>query len=405
VTNDDQEPTSGFDRALATLATLSGDGLLDSHSLVMRLRKLLPDVPLTALSLAAETFAARHSAPAKLGEWAKEGFFSASLLEQASRESIAHYRAQMFAGRSHVLEVGTGTGADTAALARVCQHVATIDGDPVASELARRNLGVQGITNVTFLVGEAQHLIPTLPKHFDGFFADPARRSKGGERFKDADDYSPPLSFILSLEIGTLRAVKVSPGLFIDPPPGWSRQFVGFQNECLEQTLWFGAHIPDSSIIVADTESSWAPKKTDVAYDFVQKLPDELLGSYLLEAHGTINRSQFLQEYFGELHARMIAPDVAYAVTPTLPPSSPLVRAYRVIDCIPFSIKRLKAALRERGWSNRTELKKRNFPRELEQIRAELKLPSHSHNAPFGVLFFFKNGDTSWVVLAERYSE
>jgi SAM-dependent methyltransferase len=377
----------------------------DPHTLVLKLRKALPDINVTELSLAAETFVARRAAPAKLGAWAKAGFFSTALLEQASRESIAHYRAHYFTGCSHVLEVGTGTGSDTAALARVVAHVTTIDGDPVASEVARRNLALQGVTNVTFLVGDAQTVIPTLAPHFDGFFADPARRSKEGARFKDADDYSPPLHFVLSLNLGAVRAVKVSPGLFIDAPSGWVRQFVGFQSECLEQTLWYGTKVADSSVAITDSKAFWAPSINSASRGFLTQLPNAIVGSYLLEAHAAVNRSQHVQQFFCELQGTMIAPDIAYAVSATEPPRSALVKAYRVIDCVPFSIKGLKSTLQSLGWSNRTELKKRNFPLELERVRADLKLPSHSHNAPFGVLFFFKHAAQSWVVLADRCSE
>jgi hypothetical protein len=401
VTDETTAIPSGVERALAVLEGPLRDSAQDASSLVLRLRKALPEVALADLALAAETFVARRAAPAKLGAWAKEGFFSAALLEQASRESIARYRARYFAACSHVLEIGTGTGSDTAALARACCHVTTIDGDPIASELARKNLAVQGITNVTFLIGEAQSVLPTLAPQFDGFFADPARRSKTGTRFKDAEDYSPPLPFILSLNQGAVRAVKVSPGLFIDPPQGWRRQFVGFQGECLEQTLWYGTEVPDSSVAVTDQDAFWTPTEDSPQHNFAAALPDGLVGSYLLEAHATVNRSQYVQQFFTQLEASMIAPDVSYAVTRTLPPPSALVRAYRVIDCLPFSIKSLKSALRERGWSNRTELKKRNFSHDLEQLRAELKLPAHSHSAPFGVLFFFRQGDRPWVVVAD----
>jgi len=155
---------------------LSRDGAkLDAPALVLKVRKAFPDADPRELNLAVETYIARRQAPDKLGEWAREGHFSVSLLQQASRESIASYRARYFAGRRHILEIGTGTGSDTAALARVAEHVTTIDGDPDTCELAKRNLSLQGITNVTFLVGKAEELIPSLTNPFDALFADPAK--------------------------------------------------------------------------------------------------------------------------------------------------------------------------------------------------------------------------------------
>jgi hypothetical protein len=116
VTTPDKAWTT-YEQALQSLSESSPK--LDAPALVLRLRKAFPNADVREVNLAVETFIARRQAPEKLGAWAKEGHFSVSLLQQASRESIATYRAQFFEGRSHVLEIGTGTGSDTAALARV----------------------------------------------------------------------------------------------------------------------------------------------------------------------------------------------------------------------------------------------------------------------------------------------
>ncbi len=385
-----------YERALQSL--LESATKLDTPALVLKLRKTFPNSDVRELNLAVETFIARRQAADKLGEWAKEGHFSLSLLQQASRQSIATYRATFFAGREHVLEIGTGTGSDTAALAKIVRHVTTIDGDPVASELAKRNLALQGITNVTFLVGDAQTFVPSLTESFDALFADPARRTRTGERIKSGEDYSPPLSLLLSLNIGSLRALKISPGLFVEPcPEGWTRQFVGFGDECLEQTLWFGSPVKDSSIVVTDRSAVWEPPEKEVL-SFVT----EDLQGYLVEAHGTLNRCQKLGSFFHQHNMQPVADDVAYGVATEQPDPSPLYTAYRILENLPFSKKKLKEALNRLGWSNRTELKKRNFSGELEQIRAELDLPKHTHTSPFGVVFFFRYHGKPWAVIAER---
>lgn len=393
--------TKIFFEALELLEALPSSPQRTAADLILRLRSSLPDADPRQISLAVETFLARKAAPEKLGEWSREGYFSTSLLEQASRAVIAEYRATFFTGLSHVLEVGTGTGSDTSALARVVEHVTTIDGDPVASDLARRNLALQGISNITFLVGDAREVIPSLNHPFDGFFADPARRTPKGERVKSGEDYSPPLSYLLGLSIGRVRALKISPGLFVEPPPpGWTRQFLGFQSECLEQTLWFGAGVPDSSVRLTDACVSWAPQDSSATTSFSEVT--ESLNGYLLEAHGAVNRSQYVGKLFAELGASMVAPDIAYASTSNRPPASPLFKAYRVMKALPFNIKRLRREIALLSYSNRTELKKRNFSADLEGIRSDLKLPPHSHTAPFGVLFFFRQGNSPWVVITER---
>jgi hypothetical protein len=245
-----------LEQAASYLETLPGAP--DETTLVLKLKGKFPSADQQIVSLAVETYLGRRAAPDRLGEWSKGGFFSKSLLEQASREAIARHRAERFRGLGHVLEIGSGTGSDTAALAAVCEHVTTVDADPVASDLARRNLSLRGVKNVSFVVGGAEDVVPTLAGPFDGLYADPARRTKQGVRVKDAAEYLPPLDFLMTLPVGQVRAIKVSPGLFIEPvDQGWTREFIGISSECLEQTLWFGGGPGDLTASRADENVSW----------------------------------------------------------------------------------------------------------------------------------------------------
>ena len=58
------------------------------------------------------------------------------------------------AGDENVLEVGTGSGYQTAILARLCRTVVTIERIEVLSESAKRMLAGLGIRNVVFLLGD-----------------------------------------------------------------------------------------------------------------------------------------------------------------------------------------------------------------------------------------------------------
>jgi SAM-dependent methyltransferase len=388
-----------LDEVLAALETLSNS--VDLPSLVLSLRKRFPELDPQALNMAAEIFVARRSAPQKLGDWARGGYFSLAVLQQASRSAIAEHRAQGFRGSSHVLEIGTGSGSDTAALAAVCGKVTTLEADPATSELARRNLELRGISNVTFIVGTAEEVLQHLEGSFDALFADPARRSREGDRIKEASDYSPPLDFVMKLSIGHKRAIKVSPGLFIDAPSlGWSREFVGYGSECLEQTLWYGTDTIDSSVFVADIGKGWSPSRA------VHPLPHaESLEGFIIEAHAVVNRSQEVGRFFAERGIRQIAPDVAYGISSEEPTPDPLLTSFRILDAFPYHLKTLKLSVKSLRWSRRTELKKRTCPLDLEEVRAALPLEEHSHEAPFGVLFFFRWRSATWVLLAERVRE
>jgi predicted RNA methylase len=375
---------------------------LDRAALVLKLKKVSPQADPTTLSLAIDTFMARRDSTDKLGVWSTSGFFSLSLVEQASRREIAEYRASYFSGLKHVLEVGTGTGSDTAALARVCSHVTTIEVDPVRAELAQRNLQIRGIDNVTCLSGDVDQTAGQLDlSKFDGFFADPARRTNDGQRVKDAQDYSPPLLGLLALSNARVRAIKVSPGLFFDAPQyGWSRQFVGYGSECLEQTLWYGAPVIDSSVYRVDTQLAWAPRASQSP---PIPEPTELTG-YLCEAHACINRCQYLSEFFQERGITQIASDVAYGVCSTPPASDPLLSSFSIIDAFPFSPSKLRDVVTGLGWTNRTEIKKRNFKGDPEEVRTQLQLPPHYHEGVFGTILLFTWHGAPWAVIAKRRS-
>lgn len=383
---------------LASLAETSPH--LDRAALIMKLKKAAPQADAQSLALALDTYVARRDASEKLGPWSTAGFFSLPLVEQASRKEIAAYRASYFAGLSHVLEIGTGTGSDTAALARVCSHVTTIEVDPVRAELAQRNLAVQKIENVTYLTGDIASLSQTVDlSKFDGFFADPARRTIDGQRVKDAELYSPPLSDLLTLSQARVRAIKVSPGLFFDAPRhGWSRQFVGYGSECLEQTLWYGAPVIDSSVYRVDTQSRWSLPAAQIT---VSPAPAVLLG-FVCEAHACVNRSQHLATFFQERGIAQIAPDVAYGISPTQPAHDPLLVSFEIVDAFPFSPHKLRDVVTALGWTNRTEIKKRNIQIDPEEVRSLLKLQPHYHDAPFGTILLFTWHDTSWAIVARR---
>ncbi|MBF0138078.1 MAG: protein-L-isoaspartate(D-aspartate) O-methyltransferase [Magnetococcus sp. DMHC-1] len=57
-------------------------------------------------------------------------------------------------GQEKILEIGTGSGYQTAVLARLCQHVSTIERLPDLAEMARWRLHKMGLLNVTFRVGD-----------------------------------------------------------------------------------------------------------------------------------------------------------------------------------------------------------------------------------------------------------
>jgi hypothetical protein len=400
------QPTDHISLIRSTISQIEAlfktDSQLTAADIALKLKRSHPEIDPLLLSIAIDSTLLRSKAVEKLGSYGAQMLFKGDLLEQASQAAISKHRAALFRSCRHVLEIGTGTGADSAALAAVCEEVTSIECDPQRALLARDNLCLLGVNNVKIVVGEFKDIIQSLDlNRFDGLFADPARRSRGGERKRESHEYSPPLENLLDLNIKGIKAIKVSPGLFFDPPTAdWRRMFLGTRDECLEQTLIYGVDIKDSSCYLADRGVGWSPPTYgDLELDYPER--DELSG-YISEAHAIINRSQHLSLFFQQHGIRRIAPDVSYGVSSLAPTPSPLIESFSILATFELSASRLRAVLKDLGWSNRTEFKKRNTPLCLDTLRNSLKLPPHTNAAPFGTVIIFRLGREQIAVVAER---
>jgi protein-L-isoaspartate(D-aspartate) O-methyltransferase len=69
-----------------------------------------------------------------------------------------------------VLEIGTGSGYQTAILAELCQQVFSLERDPFLAEQAGKRLAELGYTNVEVYVGDGSQGLPDMAP-FDGILA------------------------------------------------------------------------------------------------------------------------------------------------------------------------------------------------------------------------------------------
>lgn len=69
-------------------------------------------------------------------------------------------QALKLSGSSTVLEIGTGYGYQTALLARLVEHVVTVERWPRLVDSAHANLNGQGVTNVTVVLGDGTEGVP-----------------------------------------------------------------------------------------------------------------------------------------------------------------------------------------------------------------------------------------------------
>jgi hypothetical protein len=83
-------------------------------------------------------------------------------------------------------------------------------------------------------------------------------------------------------------------------------------------------------------------------------------------------RSHLVAEFAGTVGGRLADPDIAYVYSDSFS-KSPFGRVLSVTDVLPFSLKRLRALLRERR-IGRLEIRKRGSALEPDQLRKDLRL-------------------------------
>jgi hypothetical protein len=356
--------------------------------LASRLRSDGVDPDLAAAALTQSRL--RQRARTKLGSFAEAMLFTPDGLEQATRLVVAalHARRYLAAGVTKVADLTSGLGADALAFSGVGLQVLATEVDEVTAALATVNLRAFPEAEVRHADGLTLDLVA---EGVDGVYADPARRTRGGRRIFDPAAYAPPLDAVWDLrsQVPAL-GIKVGPGIpHQGLPEDAETQWVSVDGDVVEAGLWFGPLAPDGpgrSALVLRTNTAPGVDAAGTTSRVLRSGPGGIdlapdvgeVGSYLYEPDGAVVRAGLVAHAAEELGGRLLDRTIAYVTTdsPAAPPSSgtaPIATGYRVLDVMPFNLKRLKAYLRERD-VGRLTVKKRGTAVTPEQLRAQLAL-------------------------------
>ncbi|MFG2077246.1 RNA cap guanine-N2 methyltransferase [Nonomuraea maritima] len=353
-------------RALAEAGELTG---ADPVAAATKLRRSYD----AALTSAALTQAAlRERAKAKFGADAALMYFTPHGLEQSTRAEVAAHRANRLlalhrettgaADPPRVADACCGVGGDLLALARAGCAVDAVDTDPLTVAVARANAEALGLADlVTVTVADAAGV---RPEDYDVLFADPARRSGKGRTF-DPMAYSPPWPVVLDLvSRSSLACLKVAPGIpyeFI--PEGAQAEWVSYKGEVKEATLWTGGGGGRRATLLPGGHTLTATGAV---------APVGRPGRYVYEPDGAAVRAHLVGEVAELVGGRLLDPMIAY-ITADDPAETPWATRYEIEDVLPFSLKKLRAALRARDIGNVT-VKKRGSAVDIERLRTDLRL-------------------------------
>ncbi|MEV1333494.1 class I SAM-dependent methyltransferase [Micromonospora costi] len=366
---------------LAALRTPEGAAALDAAARVADGDPLAAASALRAagvpagLAAAALTQAAlRRRAVAKFGPVAAGMFLTRAGLEQATRGAVAARRAERLraAGVRTLADLGCGLGADALATARAGIRVYGVEADPLTAAMAAANAEAAGLADLfTVECGDATAFDVS---RVDAVFCDPARRATGtGRRIFDPSAYSPPWDFVTALAERVPRTVvKVAPG--IDHgliPAGAEAEWVSVAGDLVEAALWCGrlAEVPRRATILRDDPAVPAVRLVGSGDREASVGP---VRRFLHDPDAAVVRAHLVAELADELDATLADPAIAYLYTDA-PRRSPFTRCLEITDVLPFSLKRLRALLRERG-VGRVEILKRGSALTPEQLRRDLRL-------------------------------
>jgi len=397
-------------RALAAAAEVAdGDPL--TAAMAVRGRGVEPALAAAALTQSD----LRRRATGKFGPAAAAMFFTRAGLEQATRAVVADRRAERLraAGVATLADLGCGLGADALAAARQGIRVYAVEADPLTAALAAANVSAAGLADlVTVECADAMSVDVT---GFDAVFADPARRRAGRGRMLDPRSWSPPWDFIAGLPDRVPRTVlKLAPG--IDHallPPGAEGEWVSVDGDLVEAAFWCGplaaaqrratllttARPIFSRATPSGTAASGADavRVVELTGTGLAAAPVGPVGGYLYDPDPAVVRSHLVAEFAATVGGRLADPEIAYVYTDSRT-DSPFGRLLTVTDMLPFSLKRLRALLRERG-IGRLEIRKRGSALEPDQLRKDLRLSGPNAAS----LVLTKVAGAATVIICEPY--
>lgn len=346
------------------------------------LTRLRAAYPAERARAAVEQTLLRQRARAKFSR-AEVLYFTRESLEQASSEAVAAHRARRFAAYAYVADICCGIGGDALALAASGRHVTAVDRDQVRLALATANAAALELSaRITFV---CRDIVEQLPPRADALFCDPGRRTDGRRRFH-VDQYDPPLAHVLTWRARTpALAVKLAPGVDVTELAAvrdYELEFVSLDGELKEATLWCGplATTRRRATVLRNKTQDAGQAAANVAISYESATltenptgcaaalapPDHVL----YEPDPAVIRAGLVAELAAQIGAAQIDPDIAYLTAPTVI-TTPFARSWRVLEWLPFSLKRLRARLRALDAGTVT-VKKRGSPLDPNTLARQL---------------------------------
>jgi hypothetical protein len=361
---------------LALLESLPPYSTVNPLTLGAQLRDRGADPALVSVVLTQSRL--RAAAESKFGSFSKGMLFTPAGLEQATRFTVAARHASRFrdAGIGTIADLTAGIGADAMAFAALGLGVMAFERDEATALIADYNL--RHWPEASVVLADSLATLASGDLDVEGIFADPARRTAHG-RTHNPRDYEPALDAVLELrERFPALGVKVGPGIPHDSIPASTTkapleaQWVSVDGDVVEAALWCGPLAKTSGNSALVLRGDTAHELSGIT-DHADVGP---LEEWIHEPDGAVIRSGLIGELAARTQARLIDPTIAY-LTSDKPIDTPFAASFRVLEALPYSERRIAAALKARDVGI-LEIKKRGIDVAPEALRRRLKLSGNA---------------------------
>lgn len=324
-------------------------------------------------------------------------YFTREALEQASGWPVASWRAQRYArlpgAGGSVADLCCGAGGDALALAAAGLSIAAVDRDALRLAMAAANARALGLDErVRFVQADLER---EEPPPSGAIFFDPARRA-GGRRVFALADYAPPVALVGRwLPHTPAVGVKVAPGVSDEELAAVGApevEFISLDGELKEAALWYGPLAnagrratvlmtdPDAKCNVHHAEDTlhgaFCITSQTLFHPHDEPLPRIDLSEpkgFLYEPDGAAIRAHLVAVVARQLGAAQLDPQIAY-LTADAAAATPFARCWRVVEWLPFGLKRLRARLRALD-AGPVTVKKRGSPLDTDALARTLSGP------------------------------
>lgn len=332
-------------------------------------------------------------------------FFTRKALEQATDEVVGRWKAERFAAGEIVFDLCSGIGGDALPLANR-GPVAAYELDPATALLARANADAWELDSFTVHEARVDAPLAAACRAARGaapfaWHLDPDRRASA-PRATDWEYLEPGPDVAAAWRDVAGGAVKLAPATSVPERlvDEVERSWVETRGECRQQVVWSGSlalHPGRRSAVVLDRGP--APRIVlGPARDEDEPEPPQFAAplEYVAEPRPAVYAADLADSLARELGATRLGPAAGY-LTLAERRIDPAWQLFRTLEVLPFDRRRLKQAVRQRGWS-RLELKTRGVKLDLARLAREWA----SLGDGGGVILIARLEDRVAAILAER---